>query len=214
MDYWDSPYADERRGGPSLAARRWAGHVRAFVAGVAITSLVAFLLVRSGSTDAQHLSVGNANDPTDSVPSTATPNATSAVAAGDDLATCTDPEQGVASTPTQDELVDRLVGTWLVCNAPSVFGTNEVGMQIGSDGRWWKLGRNPAGQLTPMPGWGDQGSWDIIDTSGMNGPGVFQVNFHVDGSGTVVSLPVFSSGPPKIRLNNMGVYVADYVPAS
>jgi hypothetical protein len=30
-------------------------------------------------------------------------------------------------------------------------------------------------------------------------------DFHVDGSGTVISLPVFSSGPAKMRLNNMGL---------
>jgi hypothetical protein len=101
-----------------------------------------------------------------------------------------------------------------VCKAPSVFGTNEVGIQILSNGRWSKLTRNPAGQLTPVPGWGNQGTWNSIDTSAMNGPGVFQVDFHIDGSGTVISLPVFSSGPPKMRLNNEGIYVADYVPVS
>jgi hypothetical protein len=244
MDYWETSDADDRRGGASPAARRWAGHVRAFVAGVAITSLVAFLLVHDGSAKVQHLRVGGATDATDSVlsattsppsvwstpsdspPSTApapapptvsspsepAPTGTRALAEGDVLATCTEPEQGVTFTPTQDEFVARLVGTWMVCNAPSVFGTNEVGMQIRSDGRWSKLTRNPAGHLTPIPGWGNQGTWEIIDTSAMNGPGVFQVNFHVDGSGTVISSPVFSSGPPKMRLNNMGVYIADYVP--
>jgi hypothetical protein len=247
MDYWDTPDADDRRGGPSPAARRWAGHVRAFVAGVAITSLAAFLLVRIGSTEAEHVSVAGAVDTTDSVPSTtATPQSVGsnardsvsttttatteapatasspsgpapatapALGEGNGLATCTEPEQGVAPTPTEDEFVGLLVGTWVVCNAPSVFGTNEVGMQIGSDGRWSKLARNPAGELTPIPGWGNEGTWEVTDTSAMNGPGVFQVDFHVDGSGTVMSAPVFSSGPPKMRLNNMGVYVADYVPA-
>jgi hypothetical protein len=102
----------------------------------------------------------------------------------------------------------------LVCNTVSVFGTDEVGMQIGSDGRWSKLSRNPAGQLTPMVGWGNEGTWDVIDTSTMNPPGLFQLDLHIDGSGTVITLPVFSSGPTKMRLDNMGVYVADYVPTS
>lgn len=270
MDYWNTSDADDRRGGRLSNARRWAGHVGAFVAGVAITSLVAFLVVHGRSTDAVQLSVGGSTDTTDSAlsttttppsvaaapstvdtidsarstttppsvesvadnspaptttapaetPSTASPRSepapasTASLAEGDALATCTEPEHGVASTPTMEEFVGRLEGTWLVCDAPSVFGTNEVGMQIRNDGRWSKLSRNPTGQLTAMRGWGNEGTWETIDASGMNQPGVFQVDFHIDGSGTVISLPVFSSGPPKMRLNNMGIYVADYVPIS
>jgi hypothetical protein len=110
--------------------------------------------------------------------------------------------------------VARLVGTWLGCTQTSVFGTEEVGIQVSSSGRWAKLTENGAGRLTPLSGWGNEGSWDVVDTSTMNGPGVFQVNLHIDGSGTVTSLPVFSAGAPRMHLNNEGVYVADYVPAS
>lgn len=232
MDDWGSFDADDRQGGPTTAAGPWARQMRAFFAGVAITSVAAVLLVFGGSTGAEQLSVGTSAVASTTASTTSpvvasTTTTTSPVATTTTIApgpahpstpalapSCTTPEKGVASTPTKDALIRRLVGTWLVCKSPSVFGTKEVGMQILSDGRWSKLTRNSAGRLTPVPGWGNQGTWEVIDTSLMNGPGVFQVDFHIDGSGTVMSLPVFSSGPPKMRLNNEGVFVADYVPVS
>jgi len=63
-----------------------------------------------------------------------------------------------------------------------------------------------------MRGWGNEGGWTVVDTSAMNGPGTYQLNLKIDGEGTVVTLPVFSSGPPKMRLSNDGLYTGDYVP--
>jgi hypothetical protein len=55
----------------------------------------------------------------------------------------------------------------------------------------------------------------VFDDSSMDGPGTFQVDLLMDGKGDAVSFPaVFSSGPPKMRLDNMGIYVADYVHTS
>ena len=46
----------------------------------------------------------------------------------------------------------------------------------------------------------------------MNGPGHWQLNLDIDGSGTVITEPMFGVAPTTMRLNNEGVYVADYVP--
>jgi hypothetical protein len=61
---------------------------------------------------------------------------------------------------------------------------------------------------------GNEGTWAAIDTRAMNGPGTYQLNLKINGEGTVITLPVLSSGPPKMRLSNNGVYTADYVPSS
>jgi len=44
----------------------------------------------------------------------------------------------------------------------------------------------------------------------MNGPGTYQLNLSIDGSGTVITIPVFAEQPAVVRLNNNGVFVADY----
>jgi hypothetical protein len=129
------------------------------------------------------------------------------------LATCSQTERGVLATPTQQAFIKDVVGDWLLCGTTSVFGTNEQGLEISPDGSWSKLTLNPAGRPVAMRGWGNQGAWSVVDTSAMNGPGTYQLNLKIDGEGTVITLPVFSSGPPKMRLSNEGVYTADYVPS-
>jgi hypothetical protein len=129
------------------------------------------------------------------------------------LATCSQTEQGVLATPTKQSFISDVVGVWLLCRTPSVFGTNEQGLEISPDGSWFKLALDSAGLLVARRGWGNEGTWAAVDTSAMNGPGTYQLNLKIDGEGTVVTMPVFSSGPPKMRLSNEGVYTADYVPS-
>jgi hypothetical protein len=45
----------------------------------------------------------------------------------------------------------------------------------------------------------------------MNGAGHYALNLKIDGSGTVVTPPVFPAETPKMRVSNMGVYVAEYL---
>jgi hypothetical protein len=59
--------------------------------------------------------------------------------------------------------------------------------------------------------WGWEGSWEAIDTSLMNGPGNYQLNLKIDGSGTVITAPQFAESPAVVRLNNNGYFIADYV---
>jgi hypothetical protein len=128
-----------------------------------------------------------------------------------DLANCSVPEPGVLVPQDESGFLQHLVGTWLLCRAPSVFGTNEVGIEIPADGQWSKLTRISSGQLVRIPGWGNQGTWEI-DAGVTQSP--FQVNFQIHGSGTVYTQPVFSSAAPKMRLNNEGVDIADHVPTT
>jgi hypothetical protein len=145
-------------------------------------------------------------------PTTSPPQATVAAA----LATCSETEQGVLATPTATDFSDNLIGTWVLCQTPSFFGTGEGGLQISRGGTWSKLSVSATGQLMTMAGWGNEGTWSVLDDSSMNRkPGTFQVNFFINGEGSTASFPTaFSSGPPKMRLDNMGIYIADYVPTS
>jgi hypothetical protein len=128
-------------------------------------------------------------------------------------ATCSQSEGAVLATPTEQGFISDVVGDWLLCRTPSVFGSNEQGLEISADGSWFKLAPDSAGRPVIMRGWGNEGTWSVVDTSVMNGAGAYQLNLKIDGEGTVITLPVFSSGPPKMRLSNEGVYTADYVRA-
>jgi hypothetical protein len=130
------------------------------------------------------------------------------------LAACSAPDHGAYSPPTKKIFVDHILGTWLVCSHPSLFGTADAGLQINADGRWTKLLRNSAGQLVAATTSGNQGSWRTIDAGAMNGRPTFQLNLHIDGSGTVVTVPTFSKGVARVHLDNNEVYAADYVQTS
>lgn len=126
---------------------------------------------------------------------------------------CASSPSGVRATPTREDFVAAMLGAWVSCGATSVFGTSEAGLELTEDGRWAKLVASPgAPELTRAKGWNDTGTWTVLDTSSFNGPGVFQLNLDIDGLGTVVTIPVFStSSPDTMRLNNNGVWVSDYV---
>jgi hypothetical protein len=124
---------------------------------------------------------------------------------------CTAPEGGESPPATKDDFESRLEHAWLLCKSPSVFGTDEAGLEIRADHRWSKLAAHPSGHYVRMTGWGNEGSWASVDTSSMNGPGHWQLNLKVDGSGTVITQPIFAGAVPKMRLDSNGVYVADYI---
>jgi hypothetical protein len=110
----------------------------------------------------------------------------------------------------------RIVGTWLVCATPSLFGTDEAGMLIDSTGHWAKLRRDAAGHLVASTAPREHGTWEIIDSSEMNGRPTFQVDFTLVGNGgdalgVVVTVPEFAKAVARVYLDNNGVYAADYV---
>ena len=126
---------------------------------------------------------------------------------------CDAPE--VEDVPTPDEATTRqlLIGNWLLCDSPSFFGTtDEKGLVIAADGHWAKLASVSAGTAVEMTGAANRGTWELIDTSAMNGPGHFQINFTgLDGGTRISSVRVIA--PAKLLLNNNGVFVARYVRA-
>jgi hypothetical protein len=106
-----------------------------------------------------------------------------------------------------------IVRRWLLCGQTSTFGTTEAGLDIAADGSWYKLVSGADGSIERATGFDRQGTWEIIDTSAMNGKPTFQLNLSIFGSGTVIVTPQFAADPLKTRLNNNGVFVADYLAA-
>jgi hypothetical protein len=105
----------------------------------------------------------------------------------------------------------RLVRQWMLCGKDSLFGgAGEAGLEIAEDGRWYLLDAQPDGAISRRLGATDSGTWELQDTSFMNGPGVFQLNFLATGR-MWASNPAFADGPHKLRLNDSmqpGTYVA------
>ncbi len=145
--------------------------------------------------------------PTTTTTTSTVPPTTSSVAG------CDAPE--VNDVPTPDAATTRqlIIGSWLLCKPPSVFGTtDEKGLVIAADGHWAKLASISAGSPVEMDGAENRGTWKLIDTSGMNGPGNFQINFNML-DGHEVDSPVRVIAPAKLLLNNEGLFIARYVPA-
>jgi hypothetical protein len=125
---------------------------------------------------------------------------------------CDAPE--VEDVPTPDEATTRqlVTGSWLLCDSPSFFGTtDETGLLIADDGHWAKLTSTGPDTATEMTGAANRGTWQLIDTSAMNGPGHFQINFTgLDGLLRLSAVRVIA--PAKLLLDNNGVFIARYVP--
>jgi hypothetical protein len=120
---------------------------------------------------------------------------------------CSLTETPVTPPTNGAELISMLTGDWALCDATSVFGTHEAGFSFASDGTWYKLYAQ-GGQLVRGQGFDEQGTWDLwSDDSGAEP----QLNLTLAGGGTIIVFPAFATNPRKVRLNNEGVYVADYV---
>jgi len=124
--------------------------------------------------------------------------------------TCDEAPSGIRRAANEQEFQGWLVGAWRLCSASSAFGTDEAGLLIDANGRWSKLTLSD-GELSVLEGWNNEGGWETIDTSMMNGPGAYQLNLKIDGSGTVMTHPAFAAEPDFMRLDNNGVYRGDYV---
>jgi hypothetical protein len=118
-------------------------------------------------------------------------------------------EHPVPAPVTQQDLIQMLVGDWALCGATSVFGTQEAGFSFLADGTWYKLYAS-GGQFIRGQGFGEQGTWDLFGGDASEP----QVNLNIAGGGGIDVFPAFATSPRKMRLNNNGVWVADYVFAS
>jgi hypothetical protein len=185
-------------------------HIRVVSAtvGVAILGLVACggertTTVSSGAAARPMATVVPTTTTTTTATTTSTVPQTAASGTG-----CGAPE--VKDVPTPDAATTRqlLIGSWLLCDSPSFFGTtDEKGLVIAADGHWAKLGSLSAGSAVEMAGAANRGTWQLI---AVNGPGHFQINFiGLDGGTRISSVRVIA--PAKLLLDNEGVFVARYV---
>src|SRR4051794_37930172 len=86
---------------------------------------------------------------------------------------------------TRAELTALLVGRWSVCEREGgiLEGTDGVGIEITEDMKYFVLHRSAANTIVRGRGFDDEGDIEILDTSAMNGPGVFQVTFRLSAGG-------------------------------
>ena len=136
------------------------------------------------------------------------PAPTSGLPPGTSATACGNPTTPIALTSVI-QVQDLLVGPWTRCGDGSAIGNpdGEAGLEFTSDGSFRRLVRSADGTVVPGSGVGDQGTWTVIDTTTMNGPGSYQLNLTVDGDGTYISSPVFLASPLSVR------FVATQTPA-
>lgn len=121
-------------------------------------------------------------------------------------------------SPTSEaEFRSAMIGTWLACSKPTFLGSDEDGVEVRADGRWSKLYRTSKHSFVRASGPGNEGTWETIDTSFMNGRPTYQINFNLEGTGGYVSATPALSGQAsdvtKVRLDNNGYFVVDYIAA-
>jgi hypothetical protein len=117
--------------------------------------------------------------------------------------TCSEPGDPV-SLSSVDQVARLAVGTWIRCEGPPVFGqvaVGDVGMEVDVDGHFYRVFDAGDGTLLRADGLDQEGTWELIDTSGVNGPGSYQMNWKALGSGTVITSVRMFESPPSLGLN-------------
>ena len=131
---------------------------------------------------------------------------------GPHTAECARDEGPARRFSSSSELVSALTHVWLICGERSFFGTEAVGLEIRSNGRWAELHRRSDGALVRATG-NRAGTWEVLDNSAMNGANSYQLNLTMDGSGTHIAHTTFATATTKMRLSAMGDHLADHVHA-
>ncbi|MBO0887016.1 MAG: hypothetical protein J2O38_06425, partial [Acidimicrobiales bacterium] len=96
---------------------------------------------------------------------------------------------GVEKPVSYKVFLQYLIGDWVLCTPDALNQSPEFkdalgewGLVIDPDGRWAALYETD-GELHRSTGWGTEGSWELLDTRGMNPSATFQLNLTVDGGG-------------------------------
>src|SRR5262249_10913704 len=106
-------------------------------------------------------------------------------------APCSPKPKGEVARPSISRPFAALVGRWLLCGHPSVFGsTGDVGLEITADNHWYKLFPAQGGATIRGAGVGEEGTWFAVDMGDH-----FQVGFNLFGGGDINPNPVFASTP-------------------
>ncbi|HVJ19527.1 MAG TPA: hypothetical protein VM686_29105, partial [Polyangiaceae bacterium] len=112
----------------------------------------------------------------------------------------------VGHAASEEELLELAVGEWLLCASPSAFGSSdEIGLELTADRSWYKLYPDGVGGVRRGSGGDEEGTFQLIDLGDYT-----QLDL-INGVGTRITLPEFSSVPNKLRLDNGGVFRSDYV---
>jgi hypothetical protein len=99
----------------------------------------------------------------------------------------------------------KFVGKWVLCSAVSWLGTSdESGLEFADDGRWYKLYASPSGGLERGGGFDQEGTWLYNGT----------IVVEIFGGGGTALYPALTTSPRRMRLNNFGVFIGDYIDAS
>jgi hypothetical protein len=112
-----------------------------------------------------------------------------------------------------EELRTRLLGVWFDCkNAMGLepFGGPSAGLEFATDGAWYFLNDS----LARKTGFGQAGTFEILDTSLMNGPGYFQLNLYLNTGGLMIAQWTLAESPQLLLVNNNGVQAALYAHVS
>ncbi len=92
-----------------------------------------------------------------------------------------DVQSKFASASALEQLV---TGRWRICSGADISPAGDgVGYDLTSDGQWYVLKEDSDGNLARGSGFDYQGTWSVISTEAMNGPGVFQLNFNTARGG-------------------------------
>lgn len=114
------------------------------------------------------------------------------------------PLVGVEKPLTTESFLHHLVGVWVLRTVDPA-NQNVDGVAIDPDSRWTALFESE-GELHRSNGWGSEGTWTALDTSGMNGRPTFQLNMTVDGGGVGLGFvppgghPTFATSLPVMRV--------------
>jgi len=112
---------------------------------------------------------------------------------------------------TASEARAALQTVWLRCTSAGLFGEPHDGIELRADGEYSMLRWNDAGRLERLAGIRQVGSWEVLDTSVMNGPGTFQVNYHGIAGTIMGALRITDQA--MLSINNMGTATYGYVSA-
>jgi hypothetical protein len=104
---------------------------------------------------------------------------------------------------------DLLIGTWVRCDGESLFAGQigaDIGLEVVPDGRFFRLYRGAGDTLIRAEGLEQEGRWTVLDSTAINGPGSYQVNLRLLGSGTRIIQPTFLSSPSTLSALGMEIH--------
>jgi hypothetical protein len=109
--------------------------------------------------------------------------------------------------PTSNtDFVASFVGSWLTCKSPTIFGTDEVGIELTENGAWAKLYRDEPCGLRRGTGFDETGNWKI---EYVGDGAASQLYFYIASDGWLGGDATVAL-PNKLRLTTDTLLTTDY----